>query len=68
MCFGPKGDSLSPCTIESLDSLCRDGMDMPKPPYKGKACNCPNSAFVSIFRCLTVVLMQTFLYPATLTK
>ena len=33
-----------------------DGADMPKPPYKGKACNHPNAAFVSLFRPMTVVL------------
>ena len=27
---------------ESVDSLCRDGADMPRPPYIGKACTRPN--------------------------
>ena len=31
---------------ESVDSLCRDGADMPRPPYIRKACNRPNAAFV----------------------
>ena len=35
---------------ESVDSLCRDDADMPMPPYIRKACNCPNAAFVSLFR------------------
>ena len=30
---------------ESVDSLCRDGADMPMPPYIRKACNRPNAAF-----------------------
>ena len=41
---------------ESVDSLCRDGADMPRPPYIGKACTRPNATFVSLFRHLTVVL------------
>ena len=41
---------------ESVDSLCRDGVGMPRPPYIGKACTCLNSTFVSLFSCLTVVL------------
>ena len=38
------------CIRESVDSLCRDGADMPMPLYIRKACNCPNTAFVSLFR------------------
>ena len=41
---------------ESVDSLCRDGADMPRPPYIGKACTCLKATFVSLFRHLTVVL------------
>ena len=41
---------------ESVDSLCRDDADMPMPPYIRKAYNCPNAAFVSLFRWLTVIL------------
>ena len=29
---------------ESVDSLCRDGVDMPMPPYIRKACNRLNAA------------------------
>ena len=32
------------------DSLCRDGVDMPRPPYIRKACNRPNAAIVRLFR------------------
>ena len=32
---------------ESVVSLYRDGADVPKPPYKGKAYNHPNAAFVA---------------------
>ena len=39
---------------ESVDSLCRDGADMPRPPYIGKACTRPNATFVSLFSHLTV--------------
>ena len=37
---------------ESVDSLCRDDVDMPMPPYIRKAYNRPNAAlnFVSLFR------------------
>ena len=35
---------------ESVDSLCRDDVDMPMTPYIRKACNRPNAAFVSLFR------------------
>ena len=35
---------------ESVDSLCRDDADMPRPPYIRKAYNCPDAAFVSLFR------------------
>ena len=31
-------------------SLCRDDADMPMPLYIRKAYNCPNAAFVSLFR------------------
>ena len=27
---------------EAVDSLCRDGVDMPRPPYIGKASTLPN--------------------------
>ena len=30
---------------ESVDSLCRDGEDMPMPPYQRKACNHLNATF-----------------------
>ena len=40
---------------ESVDSLCRDGADMPRPPYIGKACTRPNLEDLSLFRCLTIV-------------
>ena len=35
---------------------CRDDADMPKPPYKRKACNPPDVAFVSLFRQIIVIL------------
>ena len=35
---------------ESVDSLCRDDADMPRPPYIRRAYNRPNVAFVSLFR------------------
>ena len=38
------------CIRESVDSLCRDDVDMPMPPYIRKACNRPDTAFVSLFR------------------
>ena len=40
---------------ESIDSLCRDGADMPRPPYIGKACTRPNLEDLSLFRYLTIV-------------
>ena len=40
---------------ESVDSLCRDGADMPRPPYIGKACTRPNLEDLSLFRYLTIV-------------
>ena len=44
------------CTIrESVDSLCRDGADMPRPPYIGKACTRPNLEDLSLFRYLSNV-------------
>ena len=49
---------LSICIRESVDSLCRDDADMPKPPYKRKACNLPNVAFVSLFREIIVILQS----------
>ena len=53
---------------ESVDSLCRDGVDMPRPPYIGKACTRPNAMFVSLFRRLTVVLKCFCIYLESLTK
>ena len=41
---------------ESVDSLCRDGADTPRPPYIGNACTRPYATFVSLFSRLTVVL------------
>ena len=35
---------------ESVDSLYRDDMDMLRPPYIERACDCLNTAFVSLFR------------------
>ena len=35
---------------ESIDSLCRDDVDMPRLPYIRKDCNHPNTGFVSLFR------------------
>ena len=43
------------CIRESVDSLCRDGADMPRPPYIGKACTRPNLEDLSLFRYLTIV-------------
>ena len=40
---------------ESVDSLCRDGADMPRPPYIGKACTRPNLEDLSLFRYLIMV-------------
>ena len=40
---------------ESVDSLCRDGADMPRPPYIGKACTRPNLEDLSLFRYLSNV-------------
>ena len=51
---------------ESVDSLCRDDADMPKPPYKRKACNLPNVAFVSLFREIIVILESHSTHAATL--
>ena len=34
--------TLSTHIRESVDSLCRDGADMPRSPYIGKACTRPN--------------------------
>ena len=44
---------------ESVDSLCRDDVDMPKPPYKRKSCNLPNIAFVSLLRKIIVIPSNT---------
>ena len=58
-CFAPNGSSMDiVCTIirESVDSLCMDGADTPRPPYIGNACTRPNATFVSLFSRLTVVL------------
>ena len=41
---------------ESVDSLCRDGADTPRPPYIGNTCTRPNAMFVSLFSRLTLVL------------
>ena len=40
----------------SVDSLCRDGADMPRAPYIGKACTRLNGESLSLFRGLTMVL------------
>ena len=48
-------DTLAPGIRESVDSLCRDGADMPRPPYIGKACTRPNLEDLSLFRYLTIV-------------
>ena len=40
---------------ESVDSLCRDGVDMPMTPYIGIACTRPNIEDLSLFRYLTIV-------------
>ena len=51
--------NLSVCMItirESVDSLCRDGADLPRPPYIGKACARLNGESLSLFRGLTMVL------------
>ena len=34
---------------ESVDSLCRDGVDTPMPPYIGKAFTCINFEDLSLF-------------------
>ena len=34
---------------------CRDGADMPRPPYIGKACTRPNLEDLSLFRYLTIM-------------
>ena len=41
---------------ESVDSLCRDGAELPRAPYMGKACTRLNSEMLSLFRGLTMVL------------
>ena len=43
------------CIRESVDSLCRDGADMPRPSYIGKSCTRPNLEDLSLFRYLTIV-------------
>ena len=40
---------------------------MPMPPYIRKACNCPNAAFVSLFR-VADCDPRVFLYLETLTQ
>ena len=40
---------------ESVDSLCRDGADMPMPPYIGKAFTRTNFEDLSLFRYLIIV-------------
>ena len=40
---------------ELVDSPCRDGADMPRPPYIGKTCTRPNLEDLSLFRYLTIV-------------
>ena len=52
---GPMGIKFALCIRESVDSLCRDGADMPRPPYIGKACTRPNLEDLSLFRYLTIV-------------
>ena len=44
------GTVLSPYIRESVDSLCRDGADMPRPPYIGKACTRRNFQDLRLFR------------------
>ena len=41
---------------ESVDSLCRDGEDLPRAPYIGKACTRLNGESLSLFGGLTMVL------------
>ena len=49
-------DFYNTCGIrESVDSLCRDGADMPRPPYIGKACTRPNLEDLSLFKSLASV-------------
>ena len=43
------------CIRESVDSLCRDGVDTPMPPYIGKAFTRTNFEDLSLFRYLTIV-------------
>ena len=39
------------CSIrESVNSMCRDGADMPKVPYIHKPCNLLNATFLSLFK------------------
>ena len=52
---GGRGRGLFIVIRESVDSLCRDGADMPRPPYIGKACTHPNLEDLSLFRYLTIV-------------
>ena len=46
---------LCTCIRELVDSLCRDGADMPRPPYIGKACTRPDLEDLSLFRYLSNV-------------
>ena len=43
------------CIRESVDSLCGDGADMPRPPYIGKADTRMNVEDLSLFRYLIMV-------------
>ena len=50
---------------ESVESLCRDGADMPMLPYIRKACNRPNVAFVSLFirvLCIDIIIALLFVW------
>ena len=49
-------------------SMYRDGADMPRPPYVGKACTRPNLEDLSLFRYLTIVYIRVTMYPITLTN
>ena len=44
--------ALTTCTYirESVDSLCRDDADIPKAPYKHKACNLRNAVFLCLLK------------------
>ena len=51
----PPPPPLSQSIRESVDSLCRDGTDLPRLPYIGKACTRPNFEDLSLFTYLTIV-------------